>query len=569
VEFVSDNGRERKTFDFAVLPGNEQVREDLVVAFTEAVGPLGSYRRVSSANGLWTTIRKVSRWLADNRPSLTGLAGLTVPDARMMLNAMRLPNGELPVAYARALFGYCTTVGDDVIRELARQPGRNQDGEARQPYTEQEWRWISSALRGIVRRARARITAHHQLVVDYRAGVFDGGPRAQRRCLGEVLDHYLRTGTLPESDAGSPSMTTRAAGEGVGRGRALKALVHLTAGETWAFAALLVGLTGLNSSTVFELPVPELRATSPDEPGILLVDAIKHRRGPMAAMTVPLAALPNQLHPPGSDRRPQRVLDTSLTTPFGVFTLLLELTASARTLTGSSLAFVFYNGKSDTQHNLVDGAAKNSPAQRRCWLREVLTGDPVRDAVLLGTHMNRLRRTHLERTRRPVAHTPITFNRYLRGMETVRLENFQIVREALDAQVDSALARRSMSVDTQEPALQTGQDTVLGACVDFQHSPRDGGRPCRQTFLTCLDCTNARAFPRHLPFQLAVLDALNQRRDHVTVQQWVTELAGRVAQLEQIVDEFEPAQREQARFQINDQHRHLAARLLAGDLDAS
>jgi hypothetical protein len=189
--------------------------------------------------------------------------------------------------------------------------------------------------------------------------------------------------------------------------------------------------------------------------------------------------------------------------------------------------------------------------------------------VLLEISLDRLRKTYLENTRRPVAHTPATLTGYLRKMQAVTEEGFHIVREALDEQVQTALARRSMTVgqaDTHDSG-DPERDTVLGSCNDFQHSPLDGGNPCRQTFLSCLDCRNARAFPRHLPLQLVVLDALRGHRIAVPVERWITEFAGRAAQLEQIVGEFEPAQREQARRQITNAHRHLARRLLAGDLD--
>lgn len=47
----------------------------------------------------------------------------------------------------------------------------------------------------------------------------------------------------------------------------------------------------------------------------------------------------------------------------------------------------------------------------------------------------------------------------------------------------------------------------------------------------------------------------------------VGEYAGRVAQLDDVINEYEPAQRDHARRQITDTHRHLVARLLSGDLD--
>lgn len=515
VQFVSEDGRQQRTFDFAGLPGHAGVREDLVTAFEAATGPLGTWRRVASANGLWTIVRKASRWLAGNRPSMAGLAELSAADMRMMLLSMRLPNGDLPVGPARALFGYSPVVSDEVRHELARHASRNRQA-ARQPYTGQELRWITIAARGIVRRVRSRLTEHVSR---------NGQDRAEQ---------------------------------------------HLSTGEAWAFGVLLAALTGLNSSVLYGLPARHTRASGPDEAGIALVDAVKHRRGPRSAMTLPLTAVPVQLRPPESDSRPAAVLNTSLTTAFGVFILLVRLTNPARQQLGTDRAFVYDTGRTDPagRRLLSDEAPKTNRELRRRWLAEVLTGDPGRDDVLLEISLDRLRKTYLENTRRPVAHTPATLTGYLRRMRAVTEEGFHIVREALDEQVQVALARRRMSVEHSTPkASEVEQDTVLGSCNDFQQSPLDGGNPCRQTFLSCLDCRNARAFPRHLPLQLVVLDALRGHRTAVGVDRWITDFAGRVAQLEQIIGEFEPAQREQARRQITDAHRHLARRLLSGDLD--
>jgi len=203
------------------------------------------------------------------------------------------------------------------------------------------------------------------------------------------------------------------------------------------------------------------------------------------------------------------------------------------------------------------------------WLRGWLTGDAQHNELLVGISLDRLRKTYLEQHRRPVAHTPDTLARYLRRMHPVTQEGYQVVGAALDEQVSSALARRRMTVtsDSEGAADVAGQDTVLSACADFDHSPLDAGSSCRQTFLSCLDCGNARAFPRHLPLQLLVLDELRAQRATMPLSRWVGEIAGRVAQLEGVVDEYEPAQRDLARTQITDGHRHLVARLFSGDLD--
>ena len=74
VMFVSDDGSQRKDYDFATLEGSEAIKGELLDAFSEAVGHLGGMRRESSARGLWTVVRKTARWIALNRPNATSLS---------------------------------------------------------------------------------------------------------------------------------------------------------------------------------------------------------------------------------------------------------------------------------------------------------------------------------------------------------------------------------------------------------------------------------------------------------------------------------------------------------------
>ena len=182
--------------------------------------------------------------------------------------------------------------------------------------------------------------------------------------------------------------------------------------------------------------------------------------------------------------------------------------------------------------------------------------------------MDRLRKTYLEQVRKPTSHTPATLARYLSRMDPVRNEGFQIVAEALDEQVARALARRSMTVQMDNHDIGSGQDAVLGNCADFEHSPIDGRR-CRQSFMACLDCSNARAFPRHLPIQLVVADRLRGLRQEMPVERWISDHAGPLAQLDDIFGEYEQAQLSAARAEITDSDHQTVNLLLTGSLEAS
>ena len=87
--------------------------------------------------------------------------------------------------------------------------------------------------------------------------------------------------------------------------------------------------------------------------------------------------------------------------------------------------------------------------------------------------------------------------------------------------------------------------------------------------MTCLDCSNARAFPRHLPVQLVVADRLRELRTQMPLGQWIADHAGPLAQLDDIFTEYEQAQLRAARAEITDGDHRKVDLLLAGHLEAS
>ncbi len=509
-------------------------------------------------------------WAVRHRPGMTSLGQLSRADARMLALSLSSNQGRERSAI-RSLLGYCPHVAPEVLEELAR-PRIRRLNTARQPYSDAEHARICVVARAIVRRARDRIREHRALVADFRAGKLGRLPAADPlRSLAAALDHCDRTGDVPRSAVtGAPATVCRRAHDRAGR-QHLPALLHPTAGEAWAFAVLLTALTGWNAAMPETLPASYLRASAPAEPGIALVGTSKPRRGRRSESTLPLAALPPQLRPPATDKRTARVRDTSLTTAFGVYALLTELTGPAREHLGSTAAFAYYNASAGGRvGGLHEGLPIYASHQRRAWLSAWLTGDPDNDALLTGISLDRLRKTYLRVQRRPTAHTPATYAGYPRRMNTVTTDSFQVVRDALDEQVAAAVARRRLTVITRPSAAEdpgTSADTILGRCDDFRHSPLDHGGPCRHSFLDCLDCPNARSFPRHLPQQLAVRDALLELRGSVPAARWAAEYAGRAAQLDDILRAYEPAQIQQARAEITEDCKNLVTQLFHGDLD--
>ncbi|KMO82420.1 hypothetical protein EUA04_20855 [Mycolicibacterium obuense] len=571
VTFVSEDGTQSKDFDFGVLPGTHGIQHDLAIAFEDATGVLGVSKRLRGAGALWQSARHACCWLAQNRPALRGLADLSASDARLLALSCRVPSGPGPAPSLKTLLRCSPVVSDDARQAFARVR-HQKNAAARQPYTADEMRQITVVARGMVRRARNRLRTSWAMVADYRAGQFDHLPCADPdRSLAEVLDHCAREGDFPRTASGARAYVTRRAVTAAD-GRRLQSLLHLSPGEAWAFGVLLAALTGLNLSTLDSLPAPHRHASSPEEPGIVFISTDKPRRGKRSAMTVPVTALRTELRPLGGENRRATVANTSLTTAYGVFMLLLELTEPARALTVSERAFIYYSAQPDNAERKLFGYGISSTASgvaaRRRWMAPWLTGDAEHDELLLGISMDRLRKTYLEQVRQPTSHTPATLSRYLSRMDPVRHEGFQIVAEALDEQVTRALARRSMTAQPDTHDDGSGQDAVLGNCADFEHSPIDGQR-CRQSFMACLDCSNARAFPRHLPVQLVVADRLRGLRHEMPIERWIADHAGPLAQLDDIFAEYEQAQLTAARTEITDRDRQTVTLLLAGNLEAS
>ena len=571
VTFVSEDSTQPKDFDFGSLPGTDGIRRDFAIAFGDATGVLGISKRLRGAGALWQSARHACCWLAENRPGMQGLADLSASDARLLALSCRVPSGPGPLHSLKTLLR-CSPVVSDEARQAFTRVRHPKTNTARQPYSTEELRRITVVARGVVRRARTRLKTHWQMVDDYRAGQFDHLPRADpSRSLAEVLDHCAREGDFPRTASGARAYVTRRVAAAAG-GCHLQSFLHLSPSEAWAFGVLLAGLTGLNLSTLDSLPAPHRHASSPDEPGIVFVNANKPRRGKRSVMTVPVTALRPELRPLGGQNRRAAVANTSLTTAYGVFMWLLELTEPARALTGTQRAFIYYSAQPDYVEQKLFGYGISSTASgvnaRRRWMAPWLTGDADHDGLLLGISMDRLRKTYLEQVRKPTSHAPATLARYLSRMDPVRNEGFQIVAEALDEQVTRALARRSITVQPDSHDIGSGQDAVLGTCADFEHSPIDGRR-CRQSFMACLDCSNARAFPRHLPVQLVVADRLRGLRTEMPIGQWISDHAGPLAQLDDIFTEYEQAQLRAARAEITDGDNRKVDHLLAGHLEAS
>lgn len=595
VRFIEETGGKAKVFDFSQFPVALGMQCWLARVFADRIGPRSALRRVKTAEQIFIVLRLFARTLADaaepvRRPQ--DLAAAHVAAFRMRYAGIRSgwsyleslrstlrDSPELPAVVRVALLS-------------GQRPEHGRDEpEGLVPYTADELQAIMTMLRRDVRLARERIQAGHELLARYRAGQVDLAADDER--VGYLLDSFDRTGDFPRYPNGFRLAEVSKAG-GVGH---LGSLLCLSLDEMTAFALLLTALTGENFGTIAAWPAAHHRpdGNRDDMDRVALVEQVKPRRGPerehMVVAVEDLDELPAGLREVLSVEEDERRLFRS---PLRIYRLLLELTEVSRRLGGHASAFSAFTrhpGRLGTSH-WVEGVGAHHV---RRWARD--RGFPVAEADdgtgLPAVNVRRLRQTAIEQRRRPVSHTRQTMNdHYLMRSRTVAEDSRRVVGAALRAEVGKARVVQAMPVFTPDllaraqddldgVAAETGlapqrltrllsgeQDTPLASCTDHLAGPRsEPGQPCTASFLSCLDCENARALPHQLPMQIAAADRIAGLRTNLDPTLWRARYEPRLRQLNDILSAYTAAERERARGQISDRHLRMLGDLLDGKWD--
>lgn len=316
-------------------------------------------------------------------------------------------------------------------------------------YSRAEFARIGAAARDDVRAATRRIRRTRQFLQQWRDGNIDpvAHPQAWRR--GQVLDHIDRHADVPRNTRGRSSVRD------VGDVAPLVTSLHLTQRDVAAFVVLLSCLTGQNPATPQGTPVAHHRADGGVDTaiGTALLDVVKPRRGRYRAhMTIPLTDLPVWLDSPTDPV--QLSARDQLHTPFGVYTLALELIASSRAMLGTDRLLVHWSVTSGKGRG--GGLRVASDELIPIWGRahpvavdppEVAdppTAAPVADAsggTVLVLDGLRLRRTFVELHQKPVAHTDQTLaSQYLLRNRRNLADYQKVVARVLAEEVTRARA---------------------------------------------------------------------------------------------------------------------------------
>lgn len=565
VRFISRDGSESKVYDFARINCSDELRLRFADAFEKATGSGGSRHTVASAQALRGTIGVFVASLNRHSPVPVTAADITRKhvDSFALEQPPKSARNHLSNLRLLARKGAFDPAAKEAVLSLALPPDPRT---TQSSYTDSLVRRIERVARKDLRDAHQRIMRARELVDRYDRGEMHDGDDAS---LAAALSHARRDPfNIParlcaEADLSQIDVLNH---------------LHLTRIEATAFMVLLVALTGANASTIQKWPAKHFRADAlgGEQPAVAIVRSNKPRLGRRSRFNKVLIDLPEfqveaEHEEDGSTPTFRTAAETYLT--------LVALTADTRRASGSGLAL------------------QNLDGQKRRWAKgydlgvwsrhhgfKVGEGKGARDSEV---HLPRLRRHAIERTHRPNDNSPRTVKeKYLTRSERTIEEGFSVVRDALQGEERKARERPIPVIahpptDPQEAAEALGttpdhaqailsgqQDTVAAACVDFRNSPYNApGEPCGASFLTCLDCTNARALPQHMPTQLALLEALRDLRATTPIEQWVEHFAARVTQLEDILSNYSTAEVEQARTKVTDAVRSRVTRLLQRHLE--
>jgi hypothetical protein len=584
-----------KDFDFSRLGVSVELREMLARAFAARTAPGGQLTSLDSMNLAYRAAVQLAEHVSGLtwRPILPQhllpehLDGLFESRSGFVSAARDLEHVKLLLAHAEGL-------SEAMRGKLGDQGPRRAEGNRKESLSRAEWKRVAEAARSDLRVAAARIRSHRETLRAWQAGELpDDGDLVTRRRM-ELLESVHQTGNVPRAwaechgrEAPLPWVSQYGTVEEV------VSWLHLSLREAVAGAVLMGVLTGENPSVIMSMPAAHHRADGhTGHVGTAIVAGHKPRRDRHQHMSLALSQVPDWISAPAD---PQRLsARDELYTAFGLYVLLLELTAGSRELIGSRNLLVRQAQRRPGLPRLSDTMTENLI---QWWVRahELVAdkadveGQPVPLRVTLGI----IRLTYLELHQRPVAHSQQTLaNTYLARNRGNLAEYQQVVADALMEEAAKAKARGVMASFSEEDLRRAQEepeqvaaargvdattlrrmidgelDTVMNACADHTGSPHaPPGQPCRASFMQCLDCPCARALPRHLPVQVLVHDRIAERRAQLPALQWAQRFAAPHAQLADLLDQHSEAAVDDARAAVTDDDRALVARFLDRELD--
>lgn len=327
---------------------------------------------------------------------------------------------------------------------------------------------------GILNAATAAVNAEYRriqpnLALLRRRG--DDTLSAAQRARAEALHEIATTGESRSAAAREAlGITVNRKGFGVSQARPL---LFVSRQGAVAIAVLIACLEGANFMTINERKVPSSSPALGAAEDVRTVEDEKRRRHsePYEAHAVPKNAR----------RATARIIE--MTQPGRDF-------LAAHQLPGSDRLIVYWSGWRGGPVPTVGLGlcAVNETKSLHWW--------PFPDVAL---SYNRIRKTvRVLVDRAPQGHSRATWaTMYVQASDT---ERERLMTEAVESGLWALIANAESHLRMRFERFKSGpgDDTPIGACLDWKHHPVTS-EPCGDDFLLCLQCSNALATPRHLP----------------------------------------------------------------------
>lgn len=547
VPFVGEDGR-RHVFDVGALP-LPGWHPSLAAALAQLIGPAGSRRTLPSARGVWGTMARFVRALAQTPNPPAQPRALTISQIETYFQQRRQAVSAQSVGVEllglRSLFRtpplpeqLTADVQDHLSRRATIPRTTTKSG-----YSDGELARILQAARADVAALRDRIDAGERLL-----NSLDDDPDGDRAAARGIAE----TGEIPR-ERGTDVVTENL------RRRALAGQLFVTRPDVEPLLVLLTALTQRNVETIKELPaehrILEGRAVE--------LQVIKRRRGRhrwTETVTWEIGPPHRELHTPG-----------------GLYLLAHRLMARGRSVSGASSIWSIWRNVDRGQPTVSehrDPFAHKLDASLKlpAWsARHQLRTDPQPDGSTDPLVIDYVRvRTSMEvrRTRAVGGHLPsaarsnsvaVLFADYLRGDQTTIEWAHDVTAEALiDAEREALGAHQHALAEaggklhihtTSSPPEAAGAvEATWNACANPQSHPATQ-KPCRRvSFLDCFHCGNCLISSAHLPAILALQQALDKRRTLEGTDRWWARYGPTWAAIRHhVLPKFTPAEVERAR----------------------
>jgi hypothetical protein len=497
VVHIGENGDRQAVYDFTRMLVSPDMQRSLAALFADRLSPVGPWRQIASSEEVFGLLMSFTGFLATFDEPPSDIAAITPA-----------------IWHAWVLSRSANALGDKQIRRVAAflrldpQLPAGTRGAGLKPvparattekaYSTAEFEQITQCAALSFRAAWQRISDNRRHLTAWRAGEYVTGTDDYR--LGEILDHLARTGDVRIRIKGNgqravPSAVARLLG-GTTAAFTWRRL-YLSNIEIVSLAVLLVAKHGWNSTTVAELPTPDLIAEDGQQV-VYRIELEKRRRKP-----------PHRYET-------RNLTDWGPNSPGRLITRAIDATTPARDLLATrgepadrllvSRLSRLRAGQASLQLGFGDNDIKT-------WA--IGTGVPV--------NLRRLRRTAVVKHQRvPTQHSRDTHDQiYVLRDPATHEEAEPIIAAGVAEAVRHAQDAVRARVDRNDNAGDRANDTVTANCGDYRHSPfSPHGSGCRASFLLCLACPNAVVTPRHVP-RLAYLHVvLEQLRGVVDAAIW-------------------------------------------------